>query len=341
MRTMIVSASVFAALALPIVGPAQAQFAAKYNAGNIKAPPVVVDSAVFKQAYNRNLLVRVPGATAEVTVTLNGNGRVKGAGFYCSVAAGKTSTICTRNVPENSPILLEAMGRDGTILTAWAGACSGASTKCAITPKGKMQIAATFGAPPVQQTTSIKVNIPDGAGSVTASSLTPNAVSCTKPNGGSATGTCAIKVPLGSKFSLIASPSAGSAFNGWESEQDGCAGFECAFTAQDPVVLTARFGNKTATSKLTLLYMRGWLANLAITSSPNVTFDCIPANGPDVTKPNPPATWLSTCTADVPTGTQLNISGAWAGRLRDLSVGRQRLDRGLHRQEGRRLQPLR
>lgn len=81
-----------------------------------------------------------------------------------------------------------------------------------------------------------------GTGTVTS---TPAGINC-----GTA---CSATYQVGTLVTLVATPNAGSVFNGWSGA--GCAGTaKCIFASNAPVAVTANFG-KTSSAALSLIYM--------------------------------------------------------------------------------------
>ncbi len=79
-----------------------------------------------------------------------GDGTVTGPnGFNCSISGGKTSGLCTLQLPQGSSAVLTAAPTGGAGFSGWGGACSGTTTNCTVTLTASQTITAGFNNPPV------------------------------------------------------------------------------------------------------------------------------------------------------------------------------------------------
>src|SRR5262249_49507032 len=154
-------------------------------------------------------------AIRTLTVSETGNGQVTSspAGINCS----PISNQCSAGFPDQTIVTLTPAANSGFTFAGWGGACSAFGTgTCQITISADTNVSATFNAIP-NFTLSVAKN---GTGSGTVLS-TPLGINCGA--------TCATQFASGTQLTLMATPSAGSAFTGWTASV--CSGSStCNFT---------------------------------------------------------------------------------------------------------------
>src|SRR5581483_11617708 len=91
---------------------------------------------------NRSLsadFVQAP-TTETLTVTVAGNGRVRGAGVDCQGPA-----TCVVEEPQDATVTLRADADSGYVFTGWSGSsCTGAGETCTVTMDVARTVVATF-----------------------------------------------------------------------------------------------------------------------------------------------------------------------------------------------------
>jgi len=77
----------------------------------------------------------------EITVVINGAGRVNMPGLDCQAGPVEGNKICKRKVEKGKAVTAEAVPGDGLAFTSWAGACIGSNARCIFTPTKNVTIA--------------------------------------------------------------------------------------------------------------------------------------------------------------------------------------------------------
>ena len=189
----------------------------------------------------------------EITVVINGAGRVNMPGLDCQAGPVEGNKICKRKVEKGKAVTAEAVPGDGLAFTSWAGACIGSNARCIFTPTKNVTIAATFGAKPQTVNATVEIAIPaPGGGRVIPAPFAGFAMNCERKLGGAQTGTCKAVVPVGSTFKVIAQPESEIKLASWTGVPGQCqSGDSCTFVVKDSVILTPKFivPNKTLTIK--------------------------------------------------------------------------------------------
>jgi uncharacterized repeat protein (TIGR02543 family) len=181
-----------------------------------------------------------PTATQLLTVSVTGNGHVKGGGIDCPSA-------CSASEPLNSSVTLKATPESGYTFTGWGGtACSGTGD-CTVTMSDDVDVTASFAR---AVTLSVTVN---GGGNVSGGS---GAINC-----GNGATVCAAQFAANSAVTLIASPASGSTFAGWTGACGGTA-TTCTVALNESKGVTANFTGGAAT---------GFTLTVAVTGNGTVT----------------------------------------------------------------------
>jgi uncharacterized repeat protein (TIGR02543 family) len=156
---------------------------------------------------NRSLSANfVPAPDTEsLTVTVAGNGRVKGAGIDCQGPG-----TCVAQEPQDATVTMSADADSGYIFTGWSGtSCIGAGPTCTVTMDVARTVTATFTlAVPLSVQVSGNGNVSGGSG----------AINC--GNGGVI---CSGSFALNATVTLIATPATGATFTGWTGACGGTA----------------------------------------------------------------------------------------------------------------------
>jgi hypothetical protein len=163
-----------------------------------------------------------------VTVTVSGNGHVRGIGDGGSIDC---PGVCIAHIREGTGIVLHADPDPGNVFTGWGGACAGANdTSCGIYINGDTTVTAGFGVappPPPPRFTLTVTKAGTGTGFVGATGIDCGT-------------TCAASFDQGLSVSLVAVADDGSEFTGWTG--GGCSGTgQCVVTLSADTGVTARF----------------------------------------------------------------------------------------------------
>jgi hypothetical protein len=124
-----------------------------------------------------------------VTKDGTGLGSVSGSGIDCGA-------ICSASLLAGTPVTLTATPANGSVFAGWGGACSGTST-CTLTLAADAAVTATFSIPRFKLTVE-----KSGPGYVGAPGIDCGPV-------------CSTEVDLGTTVVLVASPTPGGSFLGW------------------------------------------------------------------------------------------------------------------------------
>jgi hypothetical protein len=148
-----------------------------------------------------------------VTKDGTGLGSVSGSGIDCGA-------ICSASLLAGTPVTLTATPANGSLFAGWGGACSGTST-CTLTLTADAAVTATFSIP------RFKVTVEkSGPGYVGAPGIDCGPV-------------CSIEVDLGTTVVLVASPSPGGRFLGWN---NACgSGPICTVKVEATQTIVAKF----------------------------------------------------------------------------------------------------
>jgi hypothetical protein len=166
-------------------------------------------------------------ASALLTVTISGNGHVKGGPIDCP-------STCSATEPLNSTVTLTASPGDGSTFTGWTGDVCAATTAttCTFTMIGATDVTVTFASP--GPTLRVAVN---GNGNVSGGT---GAINC--GNGGSV---CSANFAQNATVSLIATVATGATFVGWSGACGGTA-TTCTVSMSSAKSVTATFLGGTA-----------------------------------------------------------------------------------------------
>ena len=156
------------------------------------------------------------------------------------VAAGSQSKVtsspagidcgltCTSSYPAGTTVTLTAVAGPGERFAAWAGACSGALTQCAVKLDSAKTVDATFAKESAGATVNLAVNV-TGAGAVTS-----------QPAGIACRGNCSSAFTTGIAVALTATPDAGQIFAGWGGACSGTVP-TCRVPMSDATSVSAAF----------------------------------------------------------------------------------------------------
>jgi len=224
-----------------------------------------------------------PPATAALTVTKKGKGKVTSApaGINCGAD-------CTETYTSGTSVTLTATPNAGSTFTGWTGACTGTGI-CTVTMDAAKSATATF----TTAASSYALTVTRaGKGKVTSA---PAGINC---------GTdCTETYTSGTSVTLTATPNAGSTFTGWSGACTGTG--TCVVTMSAAKSVTATF--TTAASSYTLTATKAGNGRGKVTSAPagiNCGTDCTETytSGTTVTLTATPATgstftgWTGACT---------------------------------------------
>jgi uncharacterized repeat protein (TIGR02543 family) len=159
--------------------------------------------------------------TAQLSVTISGQGNVQGGGINCNGPA-----TCSTNESLNANVTLTANPADGFVFTGWSGDCTGTGPTCTVTMSTAASVTATF-AP----TLTVTVN---GSGAVTGSG-SGGSINC--GNGGTI---CSSTFTSGGSITLTAVPAIGATFTGWTGACGGTA-TTCTVLMSTARTVTATF----------------------------------------------------------------------------------------------------
>lgn len=162
-------------------------------------------------------------ATRALTVNKAGTG----TGAVTSSPSGiNCGADCTEDYPQGTVVTLTAASNSGSTFSGWSGGgCSGTGT-CTVTMNSAATVTATF---TLNSYTLTVARSGAGSGSVLSS---PSGISCGAD--------CSESYLSGTVVSLIASPNAGSTFQGWSG--GGCSGTgSCNVTVNAATTVTAFF----------------------------------------------------------------------------------------------------
>jgi uncharacterized repeat protein (TIGR02543 family) len=173
-------------------------------------------------------------ATTTLTVSISGNGSVKGGNVDCS-----GPSTCTETEPVNETVTLTATPKDGYVFTGWTGtaSCSGTGPTCTVTMDVARTVTATFTAA-VQLTVEVS-----GNGNV---SNALGAINC-----GNGAIVCSASLAVGTTVTLIATPATGATFAGWTGACGG-TGTTCTVSMTASRSVTATFTGGAAAGGATV-----------------------------------------------------------------------------------------
>ncbi|MBL8915871.1 MAG: hypothetical protein JNM17_34550 [Archangium sp.] len=160
-------------------------------------------------------------ATAQVTVTLNGNG----AGVITSMPNGVNCPgQCSPSFPVGTNITLSATAVSGSSFVGWTGPCTGMADCQFTLGAGGASVIASF----AMNNSLVVSRMGNGSGTVTSS---PGGITCGND--------CSEFFAPNTMVSLTAIPDTGSVFSGWSG---ACAGMgSCGVTTTVPQMVTASF----------------------------------------------------------------------------------------------------
>ncbi|MBK7660148.1 MAG: hypothetical protein IPJ28_13850 [Betaproteobacteria bacterium] len=185
------------------------------------------------QAVVANFAVAAPAVFA-LTVTREGAGSGTVTSSPAGIDCGET---CLENFNANATVTLTATASAGSVFGGWSGGgCSGAGT-CQVTMSAARSVTATFSVAPVVRFALTVTKSGAGTGMVAS---TPAGVAC-----GS---TCNANFDSGVSVALVATPAAGSFFNGWSGACTGTA--SCNVTMDAAKSVGAQFKPNTAIPRL-------------------------------------------------------------------------------------------
>jgi hypothetical protein len=271
-------------------------------------------------------------------VSINGYGAVRWGPMLCAPKAGSQSALCNRTAPKGKMLIVQAFPANGLKFGGWAGACAGQGIRCVLTPAGPTTLSATFAPPAQQAMATIKVAIPGAGGRVGPDPFTGGPIDCVHQLKGYSGGTCQATVPVGSQMILVATAEPKAEFTGWQSDQSGCSGQNCAFTVTGPVTVTAVFAAQQAKPNMgtfTVSYERTHWSAYMFTTNPKLPMSCsdvaLPPKPPEPGVSYAPGTgpetvYLSSCKITQPIGTSFDIYAqegvvAQGGGISDVTGG--------------------
>jgi len=163
----------------------------------------------------------VAPSQAQLNISIQGPGLVRGDGFDCHGSCSRPYTVGTR-------LRLEAIPDPGMTFAGWSGACSG-TAPCDLKIDADRTVAAKFETPPPPPPGKARLTVAvDGHGSVRSA---PAGIDCG--------GACSATFDVGTSVALAATPDDGWTFSGWS---DGCVGSGgCALTLNGDVRVSAKF----------------------------------------------------------------------------------------------------
>ena len=217
--------------------------------------------------------------TYTLTVNIGGSG---GGVVQFSPSGADCTTTCTRTYDAGTTVSLVALGNNGSVRTAWGGACSG-NAGCSVTMDADKQVSIAF-----ERVFSTLTVVKAGTGSGTVGG---SGISC---------GTdCTDIYPIGTDALLFASPAPGSVFAGWSG--GGCSGTadSCRVRMDDDTTVTATFARL-----YTLTVNIGGSGSGLVQTSPSGA-DCTVT----CTRTYPDGTTLSL----LPTANPNSVRTAWSG----------------------------
>jgi hypothetical protein len=182
---------------------------------------------------NGQLSVAPPPGQAQLSISMQGAGLVRGDGFECRGS-------CTKPFTAGTQVRLEAVPDPGTIFAGWSGACSG-NAPCNLTLDMDRSVNARFDTqpPPPPGKAALTVLL-DGHGSVRSS---PAGIDCG--------GACIAIFDVGTSVALAATPDSGWSFDGWSGACTGSGG--CALTLTGETRVTAKFTGPPPPPVVTML----------------------------------------------------------------------------------------
>jgi uncharacterized repeat protein (TIGR02543 family) len=180
------------------------------------------------------------GSTAQLTVSIAGQGHVSGGGIDCP-------STCVASETLNSAVTLKASPGDGYVFTGWTGGCTGTSPSCTVTMGAAAAVTATF-----TQANVLSVAVA-GNGAVTGGT---GAINC-----GNGAGICSASFAAGATVSLVATPAVGATFSGWSGACGGTA-TTCTVSMTESRSVTATFAAGSAT---------GFTLTVSVTGNGTVT----------------------------------------------------------------------
>lgn len=165
-----------------------------------------------------------------VTVAKTGTGT---GGVTASSGSLSCGTTCSASYDYGTMLTLTATATAGSTFSGWGGACSGASTTCAVTVSAATAVTANFALNSYTLTAS-----KSGAGSGTIAAST-GALSCGT--------TCAASYSHGTSVVLTATAATGSTFAGWGGECSAAVGNTCTLSMTAARSASATFTLNTYT----------------------------------------------------------------------------------------------
>jgi hypothetical protein len=222
-----------------------------------------------------------PAGSPQVSVVVVGAGVVSSADGRISCGA-----LCAAPYRAGQPVELQAAPVVGSSFVGWTGGCFGTAPMCLIAPGRATAVRAVFA--PVGGEILATVG---GPGVITSR---PTGLSCGMTQGDCDVGSFA----QGEMVTLTAAPAPGAAFAGWGGACQLAAAAQCTLAVGAGTGVTATFRHQSsAAGAQTLTVLSG---GPAVFSEPNLLGPC--------SSPSP-------CTASVPSGTSLTLSGpsSWSG----------------------------
>jgi len=183
-------------------------------------------------------------AWPRLTVTGGDNGRgtvvSSPAGISCSITGGVAAGGgCSAQFAPGTAVSLQVFAANQSTFTGWSGACTGASSECAVVMTGNRTVTAALRQEEQPQTFRLTVRVAQGtfgSGTVTSS---PQGITCymgTQEQGGE----CEVDFPSGTQVTLTATPGQTSFFSGWQGQGCGTSG-PCSFRLNADATVFARF----------------------------------------------------------------------------------------------------
>jgi uncharacterized repeat protein (TIGR01451 family) len=188
--------------------------------------PVSADATYnFIATSNRTLVANFAPITYALTVTKSGTG----SGTVSSIPAGiDCGATCVITYTHGTTVTLNATPADSSIFTGWSGACSGTAA-CVVTMDQAKSVEANF----TLKSYELAVNT-TGTGSGNVTSI-PTGIGCGN--------TCVVTYTHGTTVTLLAVPTEGSIFSGWEGT---CASTgTCLVSIDSAKTITAVFDLET------------------------------------------------------------------------------------------------